>query len=155
MIIGFITNFLIGCFAYFLSGGFTNLRKVDAATVAGYYGSDFGRHVCHVRGRVHGEQYRVCRLHAGDAGRDGSARLPGGTVSRLASTRQGHGLARNSPDEPGYNPDSIGTSELGHDHHVGTRRWPRAWRQSAHRVDMVEPRLRRESHGHDEDRGCG
>ena len=40
MVIGFITNFIIGCLAYFILRGATRLRQIDAATVAGYYGSD-------------------------------------------------------------------------------------------------------------------
>jgi hypothetical protein len=40
MVIGFITNFIIGCLAYFILRRVTRLRKIDAATVAGYYGSD-------------------------------------------------------------------------------------------------------------------
>ncbi|HEY2157894.1 MAG TPA: sodium-dependent bicarbonate transport family permease [Isosphaeraceae bacterium] len=40
MIVGFITNFIIGIAAYIALRSFTRLRQVDAATVAGYYGSD-------------------------------------------------------------------------------------------------------------------
>ncbi len=40
MVIGFITNFVIGILAYLLLRSVTKLRSVDAATVAGYYGSD-------------------------------------------------------------------------------------------------------------------
>src|SRR6201992_2530626 len=40
MVLGFILNFLIGGFAYFLLGWMTRLRRIDKATVAGYYGSD-------------------------------------------------------------------------------------------------------------------
>jgi hypothetical protein len=40
MIIGFVTNLLTGFAAYFALRKFTSLRKIDAATVAGYYGSD-------------------------------------------------------------------------------------------------------------------
>ena len=40
MAIGFFTNFIIGILAYQLLRRFTPLRKIDAATVAGYYGSD-------------------------------------------------------------------------------------------------------------------
>jgi uncharacterized protein len=40
MVIGFITNFIIGVVAYLALRNFTKLRQVDAATVAGYYGSD-------------------------------------------------------------------------------------------------------------------
>ena len=38
--VGFVTNFVIGIIAYFLLRSLTKLRRVDAATVAGYYGSD-------------------------------------------------------------------------------------------------------------------
>ncbi|MFO0942590.1 MAG: sodium-dependent bicarbonate transport family permease [Pirellulales bacterium] len=40
MLIGFLTNLLIGYTAYLVLSRFTRLRRIDAATVAGYYGSD-------------------------------------------------------------------------------------------------------------------
>jgi hypothetical protein len=40
MVIGFITNFIIGIIAYVILRTVTRLRRVDAATVAAYYGSD-------------------------------------------------------------------------------------------------------------------
>ena len=40
MVIGAITNFVIGIAAYYILRATTRLRKIDAATVAGYYGSD-------------------------------------------------------------------------------------------------------------------
>ena len=40
MVLGFLLNFVIGAIAYALMGWLTSLRKVDRATVAGYYGSD-------------------------------------------------------------------------------------------------------------------
>jgi hypothetical protein len=40
MAIGFITNLIVGTVAYQLLRRCTALRKIDAATVAGYYGSD-------------------------------------------------------------------------------------------------------------------
>ncbi|MGO9695879.1 MAG: sodium-dependent bicarbonate transport family permease [Mycobacterium sp.] len=40
MVLGFILNFLIGGLAYVLMGWLTSLRRIDRATVAGYYGSD-------------------------------------------------------------------------------------------------------------------
>ena len=40
MVIGFITNFAIGILAYNILRWTTKLRQIDAATVAGYYGSD-------------------------------------------------------------------------------------------------------------------
>ncbi|MEE6138030.1 sodium-dependent bicarbonate transport family permease [Mycobacterium sp. 050128] len=40
MVLGFIVNFVIGIAAYYLLGWLTKLRRIDRATVAGYYGSD-------------------------------------------------------------------------------------------------------------------
>jgi uncharacterized protein len=40
MVVGFFLNFVIGTFAYFLLSHMTTMRRVDKATVAGYYGSD-------------------------------------------------------------------------------------------------------------------
>lgn len=40
MVLGFVLNCLIGGLAYFGLGRLKSLRKVDRATVAGYYGSD-------------------------------------------------------------------------------------------------------------------
>jgi uncharacterized protein len=40
MIVGFVLNFVIGGLAYFMLSRLSSLRKVDKATVAGYYGSD-------------------------------------------------------------------------------------------------------------------
>lgn len=40
MVIGFLTNLVIGITAYAMLRSMTSVRKVDAATVAGYYGSD-------------------------------------------------------------------------------------------------------------------
>jgi uncharacterized protein len=40
MVVGFLLNFVIGLVAYLLLSRLTALRRVDKATVAGYYGSD-------------------------------------------------------------------------------------------------------------------
>lgn len=40
MVLGFVLNFLIGGIAYLLLNWLTSLRRIDRATVAGYYGSD-------------------------------------------------------------------------------------------------------------------
>ena len=40
MLLGFVTNGIIGITAYAALRKFTKLRRIDAATVAGYYGSD-------------------------------------------------------------------------------------------------------------------
>jgi uncharacterized protein len=39
-LLGFVLNFVIGCLAYVLLKYMTTMRRVDRATVAGYYGSD-------------------------------------------------------------------------------------------------------------------
>src|ERR1700759_192307 len=40
VVLGFALNFMIGALTYFLLRYLTRLRRVDRATVAGYYGSD-------------------------------------------------------------------------------------------------------------------
>jgi len=40
MFVGFCLNFVIGVLAYLILSAFTRMRRVDKATVAGYYGSD-------------------------------------------------------------------------------------------------------------------
>lgn len=40
MLVGFVLNFVIGVLAYLLLSRMTAMRRVDKATVAGYYGSD-------------------------------------------------------------------------------------------------------------------
>lgn len=40
MVLGFVLNFVIGMIAYYLLGWVTKLRRIDRATIAGYYGSD-------------------------------------------------------------------------------------------------------------------
>lgn len=40
MLVGFLLNFLIGGIAYWLLSRMSTMRRVDRATVAGYYGSD-------------------------------------------------------------------------------------------------------------------
>lgn len=40
MVLGFVANTLIGLLAYWLLKKFTPIRKIDAATTGGYYGSD-------------------------------------------------------------------------------------------------------------------
>ena len=40
MVVGFVLNFLIGSLAYLLLRLMSSMRRVDKATVAGYYGSD-------------------------------------------------------------------------------------------------------------------
>jgi hypothetical protein len=40
LVLGFVLNFVIGGLAYLLLGRMSSMRRIDKATVAGYYGSD-------------------------------------------------------------------------------------------------------------------
>jgi uncharacterized protein len=40
LVLGFLLNFVIGYLAYLLLGRMSSMRRIDKATVAGYYGSD-------------------------------------------------------------------------------------------------------------------
>lgn len=40
MLLGFLTNLVVGMLAYLLLSRMTSMRRVDKATIAGYYGSD-------------------------------------------------------------------------------------------------------------------
>lgn len=53
MAVGAFTNFLIGITAYLFLRAVTRLRRVDAATVAGYYGSDSAGTFATARGEPH------------------------------------------------------------------------------------------------------
>jgi hypothetical protein len=104
--VGFVTNFVIGVLAYLLLRSFTRLRRVDAATVAGYYGSDSAG------------TFVTCLGVLGMAGIAYQAympvllavmEIPGCLValylvSRLR--RQGMDPAGTLPDEPGYDPNA-------------------------------------------------
>jgi uncharacterized protein len=101
--IGFTTNFLLGIAAYLLLRSCTRLRRIDAATVAGYYGSDSaGTFVTCVgvlaTAHLLFAPYMPVMLAVME--------IPGCLValylvSRLR--RQGMDPHGNMPDEPGYN----------------------------------------------------
>jgi len=107
MLIGFVTNFLIGCLAYTILRKVTRLRRIDAATVAGYYGSDSaGTFVTCVGvltlSNIAYAAYMPVMLAVME--------IPGCLValylvSRLR--RQGMDAAGNMHDEPGYDPDAL------------------------------------------------
>src|SRR3954451_11482691 len=104
MAVGFVTNFLIGCTAYMFLRSFTRLRRVDAATVAGYYGSDsagtFATAVgVLVSAKIAFAAYMPVMLAVME--------IPGCLVALyLVSTlrRKGMDPLGNMPDEPGYDP---------------------------------------------------
>ncbi|HEX3727324.1 MAG TPA: sodium-dependent bicarbonate transport family permease, partial [Pirellulales bacterium] len=118
MVIGFILNFIIGCVAYFILRKGTRLRNIDAATVAGYYGSDSAGTFVTCLGVLGAAQiayaaYMPVMLAIME--------IPGCLVALyLVSRLRHHGLdaAGNMPYEPGYDPDSVAESSLdsGHGH---------------------------------------
>ena len=104
MVIGFITNFVIGILAFLFLRGFTKLRKVDAATVAGYYGSDSAGTFVTCQGvllasHVAAAPYMPVMLAVME--------IPGCLVALfLVSRLRNHGMDAhgNMPGEEGYNP---------------------------------------------------
>lgn len=104
MAVGFVTNFIIGCTAYMFLRWFTKLRRVDAATVAGYYGSDSAGTFATcvgvlVSAKILYAAYMPVMLAVME--------IPGCLVALfLVSTlrRKGMDGLGNMPDEPGYDP---------------------------------------------------
>jgi uncharacterized protein len=103
-VMGFVLNFLIGCLAYVLLKYMTALRRVDRATVAGYYGSDsagtFATCVAVLTGvGIAFNAYMPVLLAVME--------IPGCLVALYLVVRLRHrGLneAGYMPDEPGYTP---------------------------------------------------
>ena len=103
-VLGFALNFAIGCLAYFLLKHTTRLRRVDRATVAGYYGSDsagtFGTCVAVLAGvHIAFNAYMPVLLAVME--------IPGCLVALYLVARLRHrGLSESGymPDEPGYTP---------------------------------------------------
>jgi hypothetical protein len=121
--VGFVTNTLVGFLAYILLSFMTRLRRVDKATVAGYYGSDSaGTFVTAlgVLGSVHlaFDAYMPVMLAVME--------IPGCLVALfLISRLRHHGMdpAGNMPDEPGYDPNAApvfasGVDDNGHAGHA-------------------------------------
>lgn len=107
MLIGFVTNFCIGVMAYFILRHFARLRKIDAATVAGYYGSDSaGTFVTCVgvltAGSIAYAPYMPVMLAVME--------IPGCLVALFLVSRlrrKGLDALGNAWDEPGYDPDAV------------------------------------------------
>ena len=119
MLIGFCLNFLIGCFAYLLLRTATKLRKIDAATVAGYYGSDSAGTFVTCRGVLESANpvipyaaYMPVLLAVME--------IPGCLVALFLVSRlrrKGMDAVGNMPGEPGYDPHAMrddGESSSGH-----------------------------------------
>jgi uncharacterized protein len=102
MITGFVLNFVIGLLAYLLLSRLTTLRRVDKATVAGYYGSDsagtFATCVAVLAGvGLAFDAYMPVMLAVME--------IPGCLVALYLVARLRHrGMDQegNMPDEPGY-----------------------------------------------------
>lgn len=130
MVIGFITNFIIGIVAYLFLRGFTKLRQVDAATVAGYYGSDSAGTFVTCQGvlaasSIAAAAYMPVMLAVME--------IPGCLValflvSRLRRTgMDGRG---NMPGEPGYNPHVLPEVHESGEHGAGGHAQSAAHRKS-------------------------
>jgi uncharacterized protein len=109
MVVGFITNFFIGILAYLVLKTVTKLRRVDAATVAAYYGSDSAgtfATALGVLGAAHiaYAPYMPVMLAVME--------IPGCVVGLFLISRMrqtGMDKLGNMPDEPGYDPKAKGT----------------------------------------------
>jgi len=122
MLVGVVTNFCIGITAYLILRAFTRLRRVDAATVAGYYGSDSAGTYATCVGvlltaKIKYAAYMPVMLAVME--------IPGCLVALyLVSTlrRKGMDPLGNMPDEPGHNPKAEPLlMDLAHDPHGSTR----------------------------------
>ncbi len=104
MVLGFVTNFLMGGLAYLLLSVLTSVRRIDRATVAGYYGSDSAG------------TFATCLAVLAAIGMAFNAfmpvmlavmEIPGCLVALYLVARlrhRGMDAAGNMPDEPGYTP---------------------------------------------------
>lgn len=148
MAIGFATNFVIGVTAYIiLRTGVKTLRRVDAATVAAYYGSDSaGTFVTCVgvlaAANIAYAAFMPVMLAVME--------IPGCLVGLYLVSRlrkQGMDMLGNMPDEPGYNPHAVPIHEIdvAHDsHHKGAKE--KAIREEARMA--LEERENGDSHEH-------
>ncbi len=102
MVLGFVLNFLIGTLTYFLLSRLSAMRRVDRATVAGYYGSDatgtFATCVAVLATlNIAFDAYMPVMLAVME--------IPGCLVALYLVARlrdRGMDQAGNMPDEPGY-----------------------------------------------------
>lgn len=120
MAVGVVTNFFVGITAYMILRACTKLRRVDAATVAGYYGSDSAGTFATAVGVLVAAQiayapYMPVMLAVME--------IPGCLVALyLVSTLRHNGMDPNGnmPDEAGYDPKAkalrIAEHEGGHGH---------------------------------------
>jgi hypothetical protein len=117
MSVGFLTNFVIGIVAYLMLSAFTRLRRIDRATVAGYYGSDSAGTFVTTLGvlaatHIVYDAYMPVMLAVME--------IPGCLVALFLVSRlrhQGMDALGNMPDERGYDPKAVPISQAGHHDH--------------------------------------
>jgi hypothetical protein len=119
MVVGFFTNFVIGIVAYAILRVGTNLRRIDAATVAGYYGSDSAGTFVTCTGvlvsaRIAYAAYMPVMLAVME--------IPGCLVALFLVSklrRSGIDALGNAPDEAGYDPQALPPSSESSDDDSG------------------------------------
>jgi hypothetical protein len=117
MVVGFVLNFIIGILAYLGLNTFTNLRQIDKATVAGYYGSDSAGTFVTCLGvlatiHIAYDAYMPVMLAVME--------IPGCLVALyLVARLRHHGMdpIGNMPNEPGYDPGAAPPPSLAGDAH--------------------------------------
>ena len=118
--VGFVTNFIIGIVAYFvLRTGVKTLRRVDAATIAAYYGSDSAGTFVTCVGVLAASSIAYAPFMPVMLA---VMEIPGCLVGLYLVSRlrkQGMDVLGNMPDEPGYNPNAVPAHEIdvAHDAH--------------------------------------
>jgi uncharacterized protein len=118
MVVGFIINFFIGIIAYTALSAMTRMRRIDKATVAGYYGSDSAGTFVTCLGvlataKIAHDAFMPVMLAVME--------IPGCLVALyLVSKLRHNGMdpLGNMPDEPGYDPSARPPTPLaGHGDH--------------------------------------
>ncbi|WP_148598700.1 sodium-dependent bicarbonate transport family permease [Aquisphaera giovannonii] len=107
MLVGFLTNFVIGTAAYLILRATTRMRRIDQATVAGYYGSDSAGTFVTALGvlasaHVAYEAYMPVMLAVME--------IPGCLVALFLVARlraSGMDALGNMPDEAGFDPGAV------------------------------------------------
>jgi uncharacterized protein len=126
MVLGFVTNFIMGILAYLLLTAMTSMRRIDKATVAGYYGSDSAGTFATCVGVLSTvgmafDAYMPVMLAIME--------IPGCLVALYLVARLRHtgmDALGTMPDEPGYNPRArpapVLAGQPAHGHHPETPR---------------------------------
>ena len=107
MFVGFLTNTVVGILAYTILRAATRMRRVDQATVAGYYGSDSAGTFVTALGvlataHIAYDAYMPVMLAVME--------IPGCLVALFLVARLRNGgmdALGNMPDEPGYDPTAM------------------------------------------------